>query len=321
MREGGWGVPRQGARVPQAFPLLTRAESAWVGPDHPSPIKARMLATLRLGLAPSRCQISCLPIIVQRAPRPRSRLTCLASMPSPTDWPGSVVRSTFIDFFKSKGHTFNPSSPVVPVNDPTLLFSNAGMNQYKPIFLGTVDPASDLGKLKRATNAQKVRCVLVMLRIMDGGRRARRVKCLTGWGLLKGLVVQRLTRGKTTPPCTPPQCIRAGGKHNDLDDVGKDVYHHTFFEMLGNWSFGDYFKKEAIGWAWELLTKVSVGEGQGLLACITRTGHADGCKGVLEVSIIPWILCPAIEFCCDTLLTLHCLNPPTPRPAGVQSAC
>ena len=117
------------------------------------------------------------------------------------EWTSKKIRTVFLDFFQNKGHAIVPSAPMVVKNDPTLMFTNAGMNQFKDYFLGNRE-----AKDKRVADSQK--------------------------------------------------CLRVSGKHNDLEEVGIDTYHHTMFEMLGNWSFGNYFKKEAIEWAWELLTEV-----------------------------------------------------------------
>ena len=129
------------------------------------------------------------------------------------------IRQKFLDFFASKGHTVVPSAPMVVKNDPTLMFTNAGMNQFKDIFLGNAT-----APYRRATDSQK--------------------------------------------------CLRVSGKHNDLEEVGHDTYHHTMFEMLGNWSFGDYFKTEAIDWAWELLTEV-YGIDRNLLYATVFEGSAE----------------------------------------------
>ncbi len=118
-----------------------------------------------------------------------------------SQWTSAAIRSSFLSFFKERGHTIVASAPLIPIDDPTLLFTNAGMNQFKDVFLG--------------------------------------------------LATREYTRVADTQ-----KCMRVSGKHNDLEEVGRDGTHHTFFEMLGNWSFGDYYKKEAIGWAWELLTEV-----------------------------------------------------------------
>ena len=131
------------------------------------------------------------------------------------------IRQQFLDFFASKGHTVVPSAPMVIKNDPTLMFTNAGMNQFKDIFLGNSAP-----KMKRATDSQK--------------------------------------------------CLRVSGKHNDLEAVGHDGRHHTMFEMLGNWSFGDYFKAEAISWAWELLTEVYKIDKSKLYATVFEGSAEDG---------------------------------------------
>ena len=133
----------------------------------------------------------------------------------------SEVRQRFFDFFKSKGHQIVPSAPMVVKNDPTLMFTNAGMNQFKDIFLGNKVSSS-----ARVADAQK--------------------------------------------------CLRVSGKHNDLEEVGHDTYHHTMFEMLGNWSFGDYFKKEAIDWAWEFLTSELKIDQSRLYATVFEGDSADG---------------------------------------------
>src|SRR5690606_16163463 len=139
-----------------------------------------------------------------------------SAMTTPSSYTTARIRSDFLEFFRGKGHEIVPSASLVPANDPTLLFTNSGMVQFKDVFLGAEKRANP-----RAADVQR--------------------------------------------------CLRAGGKHNDLDSVGYTARHHTFFEMLGNWSFGDYFKQEAIAWSWELLTEVWKLPAERLLATVYHT--------------------------------------------------
>ncbi len=141
------------------------------------------------------------------------------------------IRQQFMDFFVSKGHKIYPSAPMVVKDDPTLMFTNAGMNQFKDVFLGNRESS-----WKRIANSQK--------------------------------------------------CLRVSGKHNDLEEVGHDSYHHTMFEMLGNWSFGDYFKEEAIAWAWELLTEVFKIHGSRLYATVFEGDEKEGLQEDKEARMI-----------------------------------
>ena len=138
-----------------------------------------------------------------------------------------LVRKAFLDFFRDKQHTIVPSAPMVVKDDPTLMFTNAGMNQFKDVFLGN-RPADS----PRVADTQK--------------------------------------------------CLRVSGKHNDLEEVGHDTYHHTMFEMLGNWSFGDYFKKEAIAWGWELLTDVFGIDKERLYVTVFGGDKSDGLEADME---------------------------------------
>src|SRR5476649_2603934 len=139
----------------------------------------------------------------------------------------TAIRQQFLDFFKGKGHVIVPSAPIVIKDDPTLLFTNAGMNQFKDYFLGN----------KKAEHT----------RVAD-----------------------------------TQKCLRVSGKHNDLEEVGVDTYHHTMFEMLGNWSFGDYFKKDAIAWSWELLTEVYKLDKSRLYVTIFEGDEKEGLEKDLE---------------------------------------
>ncbi len=143
----------------------------------------------------------------------------------------SEIRQQFFEFFREKQHKIVPSAPIVVKNDPTLMFTNAGMNQFKDFFLGTKTP-----EVTRIADTQK--------------------------------------------------CLRVSGKHNDLEEVGRDSYHHTMFEMLGNWSFGDYFKKEAISWAWEFLTERMGIEKEDLYASVFAGDEIEGLEKDNEADLL-----------------------------------